>query len=311
MNSTKENNNVKGIIFNIQGYSIHDGPGIRTNVFLKGCFLRCAWCQNPESQSLKPELFYFKEKCTGCGRCVDVCPEHAIRVIEALSNTDRNRCRGCGQCVQVCPNEARSLVGKEITAEEVFQRVKKDELFYKRSKGGVTLTGGEPLFQPDFSKKLLSLCREAGIHTALETCGYASWETLKDLLQYVDLVLFDLKHMNSEKHREYTGVSNNLILENIRKIHHDLKIPVRARIPVIPGYTDSDENIRATAGFIAKELSASVPVHLLAYHQLGGTKYERLGKVGNDFSITPPTNEHMLELQKIVVSYSLDTYIGG
>ncbi len=301
----------KGIIFNIQGYSIHDGPGIRTNVFLKGCFLRCVWCQNPESQSLKPELFYFKEKCTGCGRCVDVCPEYAIQVIEATSNTDRNKCKGCGQCVQVCPNEARSLVGKEMTPQEVFQKVKSDELFYKRSKGGVTLTGGEPLFQPDFSKNLLLLCRQSDIHTAIETCGYAGWEILKDVLQYVDLVLFDLKHINSKKHLEYTGAPNNLILENARKIYHELRIPVRARIPVIPGYNDSNENIHATARFVANELSTSVPVHLLAYHQLGESKYDRLGKEGKNFPITPPTNEHMLELQKIVSSYGLDTYIGG
>lgn len=301
----------KGVIFNIQGYSIHDGPGIRTNVFLKGCFLRCVWCQNPESQSLRPELFYDKEKCTGCGRCIDVCPEQAIHIKEELSNTDRNKCKGCGQCLQVCPNEARNLVGKEMTAQEVFQKVKRDELFYKRSKGGMTLTGGEPLFQPGFSKSLFSLCRQAGIHTALETCGHADWRTLKDILQYVDLVLFDLKHMNPEKHLEYTGVPNNLILENARKIHHELRIPFRARIPVIPGYNDSEENIHATAMFVANELSTSIPVHLLAYHQLGETKYERLGREDKNLSIAPPTSEHMVELQKIVASYGLDTYIGG
>ena len=145
----------KGIIFNIQGYSIHDGPGIRTDVFLKGCFLHCIWCQNPESQSLLPELFYFEEKCTGCGRCAGICPQSAIQINKAKSNTDRHKCKGCGQCVQVCPNGARSLMGKEMTVQEVFQKVKAEEIFYKRSKGGVTLTGGEPLSQPDFSKNLL------------------------------------------------------------------------------------------------------------------------------------------------------------
>jgi pyruvate formate lyase activating enzyme len=308
---SKETDNLKGIIFNIQGYSIHDGPGIRTNVFLKGCFLHCAWCQNPESQSLAPELFYFKEKCTGCGRCVDICPQKAVQIIELKSITNRSKCQGCGQCIQVCPNEARSLMGKEMNVQEVFQKVKGDDIFYKRSNGGVTLTGGEPLFQPQFSRDLLSLCRQAGIHTAIETCGYADWETLTDILQYADLVLYDLKHMISGRHREYTGVPNGLILNNVRKIHHELKIPIWVRTPVIPGCTDSYENIHATARFVANELSSSVPVYLLAYHRLGETKYERLGQEGKSVSITPPTNEHMLELQKIVSSYGLDTHIGG
>ena len=179
MSKLKENDNIKGQIFNIQHYSIHDGPGIRTNVFLKGCFLRCIWCQNPESQSLKPELLYFREKCTGCGKCVAVCPANAIQIIEAKSYTYRNKCSGSGQCTQVCPNEARSLIGKEMAVQEVFQKVKGDEIFYKRSNGGVTLTGGEPLFQPDFSRNILSLCRQSGIHTIIETCGYADWEPFK------------------------------------------------------------------------------------------------------------------------------------
>jgi pyruvate formate lyase activating enzyme len=308
---TKEANGAKGIVFNIQHYSIHDGPGIRTNVFLKGCFLRCIWCQNPESQSIKPELFYFKEKCTGCGKCAAVCPANAIQIIEGKSHTDRSKCNSFGQCVQVCPNEARSLMGKEMTAQEVFQNVKGDEIFYKRSNGGVTLTGGEPLFQPDFSKNILSLCRQAGIHTAIETCGYADWETFQDVLQHTDLVLFDLKHMNSEKHREYTGVPNNLILENVQKIYHELGIPIWARIPVIPGYNDSIRDIHAIAKFVATELDKSVPVHFLAYHRLGESKYERLDKEGKDLSIIPPTDGHMLEVQKIAASYGLKTHIGG
>jgi pyruvate formate lyase activating enzyme len=302
---------ITGIIFNIQHYSIHDGPGIRTDIFLKGCFLHCVWCQNPESQSLEPELFYFRERCTGCGKCAAVCPAKAIQIIEAQSNTDRNKCEGSGQCTQVCPNEARSLMGKEMTVHEVFQDVKGDEVFYKRSNGGMTLTGGEPLFQVRFSKALLSLCRQAGIHTAIETCGYARWNIFQDILQYADLVLFDIKHMNSEKHLEYTGVPNDLILDNIQKTYHELRIPIWTRIPIIPGYNDSTENIHATARFVATKLGTSVPVHLLAYHRLGESKYERLAREGKSLSITPPTDEHMLRLQKIMASYGLDTHVGG
>ena len=311
MNNIPGKDNLKGIIFNIQGYSIHDGPGIRTNVFLKGCFLRCLWCQNPESQALKPELFYSSEKCTGCGRCVGACPEKAINIVETKSTTDHRKCRGCGQCALVCPDEARSLMGQSMTAREVFQKVKGDEKFYKRSGGGVTLTGGEPLFQPDFSKHLLSLCRQAGIPTAIETCGYSDWEILHDLLRYVDLVLYDIKHMDSKKHREFTGVPNEVILDNVRKIHHELGIPLWVRIPVIPGYNDSSQNIEATAKFVVSQLDKSVRVHLLAYHRLGETKYERLGKAEKSVSISPPTNEYMQELQKVMTAYGLDVRIGG
>lgn len=301
----------KGIVFNIQRYSIHDGPGIRTSVFLKGCFLRCIWCQNPESQSPNAELLFLAERCTGCGRCVAACPAHAVRMSESKSVTARDECKGSGNCVQVCPHEARSLMGKEMTAAEVFRTIKSDELFYKRSKGGVTLTGGEPLFQPDFSKDILSLCRQAGIHTAVETCGYAEWKAFKDVLQYADLVLYDLKHMDSEKHREYTGVPNHRILENAGRIHHELGIPLWIRIPVVPGYNDSAANFRETARFIAAELDQSIPVHLLAYHRLGESKYERLGMAGKDLSIVPPTDEHMLELRAIIASYGLEVIIGG
>lgn len=301
----------KGIVFNIQRYSIHDGPGIRTSVFLKGCFLRCIWCQNPESQAIKPELFFFTEKCTGCGTCVAACPTNAIRIIEKKSVTDRNACKGSGQCVQVCPGEARSLMGREITATELFHTIKSDEIFYRRSDGGVTLTGGEPFLQHAFSKNILSLCRQAGIHTAIETCGYAGWEIVKDVLQYTDLVLYDLKHMNSEKHREYTGVPNSLILDNIRRIHHELRIPVWIRIPVIPGYNDSLENIRETAKFVAAELDQSVPVSLLAYHRLGESKRERLGMPLKDLSIIPPADEYIQEIRDTVASFGLQVHIGG
>ncbi|UCB42952.1 MAG: glycyl-radical enzyme activating protein, partial [Dehalococcoidales bacterium] len=306
-----EEETTEGVIFNIQTYSIHDGPGIRTTVFLKGCPLRCLWCQNPESQLLQPEIFFDSEKCTGCGKCVQACPEGAIEIHEGRSRTDRGLCQGIGKCAEVCPNEARSLMGKHVTAGEVFKEVAADSIFYQRSGGGVTLGGGEPLAQPKFAISLLKLCKDAGIHTALDTCGYARWETVKQVLEFVDLVLYDFKHMDPVEHEKYTGVSNDLILENVKRIHHDLSVPSIARIPVIPGYNDSVENIEATAKFIITELGNETNVHLLPYHRLGESKYDSLEKSGDTVYITPSSEEHMAELKQIVESFELAVYIGG
>lgn len=301
----------RGVIFNIQHYSIHDGPGIRTTVFMKGCPLHCYWCQNPESQALQPELFFDSEKCTGCGKCTQVCPEGAIEITQGKSRTNRELCKGWGSCAEVCPNEARNLMGRYVTAGEVFKEVAADEIFYQRSGGGVTLSGGEPLAQPRFAVSLLELCRNAAIHTTIDTSGYARWETIRWILNYVDLVLYDFKHMDPVEHEKCTGVSNDLILDNVRRIHHELSIPILGRIPIIPGYNDSVENIEATAKFIATELGTSVRVHLLPYHRLGETKYERLGRLDKSVSIEPPGDEHMSELQKVIGAFGLQTYIGG
>ncbi|HEY42181.1 MAG TPA: glycyl-radical enzyme activating protein [Dehalococcoidia bacterium] len=301
----------KGVIFNIQTYSIHDGPGIRTTVFLKGCPLRCLWCQNPESQVLQPEIFFDSEKCTGCGKCVQACPNGAIEICDGHSRTNRELCQGSGKCAEVCPNEARNIMGKHVTAGDVFKEVAADSIFYQRSGGGVTLGGGEPLAQPQFAVSLLKLCKDAGIHTALDTCGYARWETMKRVLEYVDLVLYDFKHMDPVEHEKHTEVSNDLILDNVRKIHHDLSIPIIARVPVIPGYNDSIKNIEATSRFITAELGDSTGVHLLPYHKLGETKYDRLERAESAISITPSSEEHMSELQKIFESFGLIVHTGG
>src|SRR5512136_235019 len=211
-------NSDQGIIFNIQGYCIHDGPGIRTSVFLKGCPLRCLWCQNPESHSYYPELLFAEEKCAGCGECVRVCPEKAVRMRGKASQTDRRLCKSAGLCVDACPNEARAVIGRRATTDEVFKEIAADSLFYQESGGGVTLSGGEPLAQPEFAAGILKKCREAGFHTALDTCGYASWTVAREVLRHVDLVLYDFKHMDPAIHRKYTGVSNELILQNAEKI---------------------------------------------------------------------------------------------
>jgi len=306
-----QNEDVKGVVFNIQHYSIHDGPGIRTTVFLKGCPLRCLWCQNPESQGLKPVIFFNAEKCTGCGMCQEACPEAAIRIIDGRSATDRRLCKGAGKCAEICPNEVRSLMGRYMSGAEVFEDVNADSIFYQNSGGGVTLSGGDPIAQPAFSIAILKRCRNAGIHTAIETCGFARWDILKAILKYTDLVLYDIKHMDPTRHKEYTGVSNELILDNAKKIRMELNLPMLARLPVVPGYNDSPENLNAAARFVARELGTEVNVHLLPYHRLGETKYERMEKTAGCVRIEPPGDGHMQELKKMFDSYGLTVIIGG
>jgi pyruvate formate lyase activating enzyme len=301
---------VTGVVFNIQRYSIHDGPGIRTTAFLKGCPLQCAWCQNPESQVMRPEIFFVSENCQGCGACAQVCPQGAIAVVDGLARTDRAKCIGCGKCTEVCPNEARNLMGRSQTAQEVFEELAADEIFYQRSGGGATLSGGEPLAQPEFATAVFRLCREASIHTALDTCGHAPWETMRQVLEYVDLVLYDLKHMDPERHKKYTGVSNELILEGARRIRQ-LGVPMLARIPLIPGFNDDAQNLLATAQFIATEMGDSIPVHLLPYHRLGETKHERMEQPGKAIAAQPPSDEQMEEMRAVFESLGLEVHLGG
>lgn len=300
-----------GTVFNVQGYSIHDGPGIRTTVFLKGCPLRCLWCQNPESQQAAPELFFNAEQCIGCGACVDACESHAVVLHEGKSHTNRTVCNAAGACTTACPSGARSLMGYTANVDEVFEAVVADRLFYDRSGGGVTLSGGEPLAQPLFAAELLQRCRQAGIHTALDTCGYAPWQGALKVLAHVDLVLYDFKHMDSAEHRRLTGVGNELILENALRIHHELKIPLLARVPLIPGSNDSEDNLRATALFIALRLSKTVPVHLNAYHPFGQPKVERLERTGPVFSAPVPDGARLDQIKRLFESYGLAVAIGG
>lgn len=301
----------RGVIFDIQGYSIHDGPGIRTTVFLKGCPLRCAWCQNPESHRFLPEVLFAAEKCEGCGRCVPACPERAVRLEEGRSATDRRLCRGAGACAQACPNEARAIIGRWTNVDEVFEAVAADAMFYRDSGGGVTLSGGEPLAQAEFSAGILRRCREAGFHTALDTCGDAPWEVLEQVVRHVDLVLYDLKHMDAAEHQRLTGVPNDRILDNARRIHRELSIPMLARMALVPGFNDSPENLDRTARFVAEALSPAVPVHLLPYHRLGEAKWERLGRAGEAAAAASPSDAHMAGCVKRFEAHGLTAIVGG
>lgn len=287
----------KGIIFNIQRYSIHDGPGIRTTVFFKGCPLKCFWCQNPESQSNEAEVFLIRSNCILCGRCVAVCPTGASSLLENGSAIDRSKCIGCGKCVEVCPGEARKLAGSYVTTDEVMQEVMRDVKFYENSGGGITLSGGEPTAQPEFALSILRSSKEAGLHTVLDTCGHVAWSTMKRLLDYTDLVFLDIKTVDRKRHSEATGRPNRLILENAKQIAGYR--PMRVRVPMIPNFNDSPEDVRVIARFVREELG-EIDIDLLPYNKMGEVKYERLGKIC--FTADAQTDEEMQHLETLVSS---------
>lgn len=303
---------IKGIVLNIEKFAIHDGPGIRSVVFMKGCPLRCLWCSTVNGQLMSPEMEYFVQKCIKCGACVEVCPTKAIsesNVDEII--TDRRYCDNCGKCAEVCPTGARKIVGEEMTVEQVLDEVEKDTLFYSNSGGGITLSGGEPTMQPEFSLEILKGCKDRGIHTAIETCGYVKWDILDEILQYLDLVYMDIKHMSPVEHKKLTTKGNRLILENARRIATKYPDkPFILRIPVIPGYNDSDENITSTAQF-ARQLKGDHKIELLPYHKLGIPKYKALFKDYPLPSLESPSEEHLHALKKLVKSCGVQAQIGG
>lgn len=308
------NSETKAMIFDIQGFSIHDGPGIRTVVFLKGCPLRCKWCCNPESQSVSHEILHVRTKCVKCYRCIDLCPRGVIDLPEVGGHIsiDRGVCADCQDhpCVKGCYQSALESIGTCMTVQEVMEKVMADEIFYQNSGGGVTLSGGEALTQSEFCRELFKECRDQYVHTAIETTGYAAWEKLKGVLDYTDLVLFDLKHMDPAVHKELTGVSNELILKNLEEIFARTKVPTIIRLPVIPGANDSNENMEATARFMNK--IGAKEINIMPYHRLGTGKYAGLGKeYPMEMDINAPGDERMKEIQGIFEAHNLKCTIGG
>jgi len=300
---------VGGVIFDVKRFSIHDGPGIRTTVFLKGCPLNCWWCHNPEGQAPGPELVLRAGRCIGCGACLEVCPQGAISLDSGVARTDRERCDLCGACVEVCYTGAREVAGREMTVQQVVAEIERDIPFYDQSGGGVTFSGGEPLLQQDFLLALLQACRERGIRTGVDTCGYAPWETLDRVRRLTDLFLWDLKLMDDARHREYTGVSNRLILENVRALS-ERGHAIFLRLPIIPGVNDDDGNIRQTGAFAAA-LPHLARVDLLPYHPTGVGKYERLDQVYRLPDTRPPSDGRIEEIVDMLRGFGLQVKIGG
>ncbi len=269
-----------GIVFNIQKFSVHDGQGIRTMVFLKGCPLRCPWCSNPESQHREPERAYNPTRCLTanvCGRCIEACPSGALRVIEELICFDRRRCILCGLCVSACPTGAQSVYGQLRSVGDILDQVEKDDVFYNRSDGGMTLSGGEPLAQADFALALLREARRRQIHTTIETCGHCPTELLDRACRHLDALIFDIKSLDSEKHKRFVGVGNELILRNIEHVWtHFPLLPVLIRTPVVPGFNDTAEEILNIRKMLPQR--TNVCFEPLTYHRMGQPKYAYLGR---------------------------------
>jgi pyruvate formate lyase activating enzyme len=299
---------VLGTVFNIQRYSIQDGPGIRTTVFLKGCPLRCQWCSNPESQNRQPEIAHRDSLCTGCGKCREVCAPQAIKLEQKTVTIDRKLCNNCGKCVDVCLPGALKFYGQKISAAEVLHEVEKDAQFYRSSGGGVTVSGGEPIFQPDFTAALFRLCRDKGIETCIETTGCGSIRALEKVLEYTDLVLYDIKLRDSAVHKKWTGRVNETIIRNLGIVVKK-GIPVIIRVPLIPGVNDSEEEIGKIAGLAAGALIKPRRINLLPYHKFGMGKYQQLDREYSLPELATQKDDEIQRAKQLCESYGLEVEI--
>lgn len=279
-------------IINIQKYSIHDGNGIRTTIFFKGCPLSCLWCHNPESQNYSEELMYNEEKCTGCMACIDICPQRAISKEEKCVVTDKIKCDLCKECIDYCVNNAREIVGKEYTVAQLVKEAEKDRMFYEESSGGITLSGGEVMTQNmEYIEELLKKLKKKGYNIAIDTCGQAPYENYNRILKYVDTFLYDIKLMDNEKHIKYIGKSNKVILENLKKLS-ETGANINIRIPLVEGINADDESIEELIKFLKNNINVN-KINLLPYHNTGKSKYERLQKVYEGVNFEAPSKERL------------------
>jgi pyruvate formate lyase activating enzyme len=296
-------NGETGIVFNIQRYQIHDGPGIRTLVLLKGCPLRCQWCSNPEGQEREPQLYYIRAKCKLCGQCVEACPHGANAIVDGQVIFKADLCVACGECIETCLYSAREFKGKSMTVEAVVKEVEKDRSFYFTSGGGITIGGGEPLAQPKFTKNILRTCKSMGIHTAIETSACGRWEDLKEIAASTDWFFCDLKTVDTHAHKEGTGLPNELILENCKRLSQVLEkqeTHLTVRIPVIPGFNDSKASITATADFVKTHMKSADEIELLRYHSLALGKYQNLGMEYPLAEVVSSSETEMIAIKELI-----------
>jgi pyruvate formate lyase activating enzyme len=297
-------------IFDIKRYAINDGPGIRIVIFMKGCNLNCAWCHNPESISTETERMYAPAKCIQCGTCVVACPEKAITLTSEGIITDTKRCNMTGRCAEVCPTKAIEISGHPMSVAEIMNEIEKERVFFDQSGGGVTFSGGEPLLQSRFLIELLDECGKRGIHRAVDTAGLANTEIILEVAKRTDLFLYDLKMMDSEKHRKCVGVPNEKILENL-KLLAETGVKIIIRIPLIGGVNDDAENMVATARFVASLSGEKKEVNLLPYHKIAQTKYQKLGRPEEFQLLEEPTREAQTQAVSIFKQLGLEASIGG
>ncbi len=298
-----------GLVFNIQRFSVNDGPGIRTTVFLKGCPLHCRWCHNPESISQRKEMILREDRCLRCGDCMKACKNGAVREVNGSYVTSREKCLQCGDCLEICYADAREIVGKEMTVEDLVKEIERDRVFFDESGGGVSFSGGEPLLQHEFLTAALQACKQKGLHTVVDTTGFTAPTILERVSEYVDLFLYDLKTLDDHKHKEYTGVSNRLIVENLGRLSRWRK-HVIVRVPVIPGVNDEPDDIHEIGAFVAA-LGNIREIQLLPYHQTGIEKYHRLGVEYTMTGTASPTVERMNEIVSELKSHISLVSIGG
>lgn len=297
-------------LFDIKRYAINDGPGIRITIFLKGCPLTCDWCHNPESQSLKVQKMYTHSKCIACGECVKACEQNACTLTDGGIITDTEACILCGKCAEVCPTKATEMSGKLYSIEEIMTEIEKERVFIEQSGGGVTFSGGEPLMHSDFLIQLLDACKEKNIHTVVDTTGFSKKETLLAVAKKTDHFLFDLKMMDSEKHKKFTGVGNELILENL-KLLADSGASISIRIPLIKGVNDDDENTKATIKYLSSLSGKKRKINILPYHAIAAKKYEKLGGKYDAKNMEVPSDEIQEKIVQLFKENGFEAVIGG